>query len=85
MNARTWLQMGEATIEALSTIEKLTKLDLVPDAAIVGIKAVLHALGEGFGGAMEPEAVLSRIDALHQRLSDNDSAAIAQLHKRFPG
>lgn len=84
MNARTWLQMGEATIGALETITKLAHIggDKAP-AALAAIKAALHNLEDGFAGKVSPQAVLSQIEALHHMVETNDAEALAELHKRF--
>lgn len=85
MNARTWLQMGEATVGALETIAKLTNVGgSKAPAALAAVKAALHTLDEGFAGKISPQAVLSQIEVLHHQLENNDAAALAELVKRFP-
>lgn len=84
MTARTWLQMGEATVGALETIQKLTNVGGdKAEAALAAVKAALHALDEGFAGKLSPQAVLSQIEAMHHTIENNDAAALAELQKRF--
>lgn len=79
------LQMGETAIGGLETIEKLTHVggDKV-DAALAGIRAVLHALREGFANLDSPQSVLSRIEQLHDHIVTGDAEALAALKAKFP-
>lgn len=84
MNARTMLQMGEAAVGALETIEKLTHVggDKAV-AALAAIRAVLDTLKQGFEGKLSAQAVLTRVEEFHEHITTNDAAAIAELRKRF--
>jgi hypothetical protein len=84
MSARTMLQMAEVAVGALETIEKLTNLGgPKADAALIGIKAVLDSLKDGFDGKASAQVVLSRIETLHAAIEANDLEALAEIQKRF--
>jgi len=85
MTARTMLQMAEAAIGALETIEKLTNVGGdKAEPALAAIRGVLAALREGFDGNLSAQGVLLQIESLHAAIASNDAAAIAELAKRFP-
>lgn len=78
------LAMGETALNGLDTIEKLTHVGgPKAEAALVGIRAVLEALREGFAGSDTPQSVLQRIETLHEHIQTADDAALAALKARF--
>jgi len=84
MSLRTALKIGEALAEGLDLIEKLADVDVSKAAAaLTAIRVVLRTLREGFAGNLSPQAVLSRIEVLHETLAKNDAAALEALAKKF--
>lgn len=85
MSARTWIQMGEAVVGALETIEKLTNVGGdKAEPALAAIRGVLAALREGTEQNVSPQAVLLQIESLHNAIAHGDDAALAEVLKRFP-
>lgn len=82
---RTVLQVGETLVGGLEAIEKLTHLggDRA-DAALAGIRGVLHSLREGIESKASPQEILAEIESLHAAVAENHADALAELKKRFP-
>ena len=85
MNARDWLQIGELTVGALETIQKITKVGGAPAEAIPGaVGAVLEHLEEGLSGKVTPQTAQLQIEQLRRHIENNDEDALAALIRRFP-
>jgi hypothetical protein len=84
VKARSVLQMAEAAVGALETIEKLTHIGGdKAEAALAAIRGVIHTIDQGFAGELSPQAVLSQAETFHAHVATGDAAALELLKRRF--
>jgi len=82
--ARDALKMGEALIEGLATIQKLTQIggDRTGEA-LTAISLVIETLEEGFSGKTSPDVVMAQLKAHQDALAAGDAAAQKAIHDQF--
>lgn len=85
LDVQSALHVGEIAVDVLEFLAKLTGQALEASAFTAIARAVLHAM-EGFrAGRLTAADVRQAMAQFEQAIAQNDAAAVAALHARFPG
>ncbi len=81
--ARDALGVVSLVVSGLEMLDKIVSLGDKGEAALAIARAAIDKLREGISGHASPQAVLTELESLHERLADNDFTYDAALTDKF--
>jgi hypothetical protein len=85
LDVQSALRVGEVAVDVLDFLATLTGQATEASTFIAVVRSVLHAVEEFKGGKLSADDVRQTITSFKSAIAQDDAAALAALHARFPG
>jgi hypothetical protein len=85
LDVQSALRVGEVAVEVLDFLAAFTGQAAEASTFVAVVRAVLHAVDEFKSGKLSADDVRQTITSFKSAIAQNDAAALAALHARFPG
>lgn len=85
LDVQSALRVGEVAVDVLDFLATLTGQAAEASTVVAVVRAVLAAVAEFKDGKLSADDVRQTIANFQSAIAQNDAAALAALHARFPG